>query len=230
MNKQQLILDGKLYKRLQSSVKRKLGEDAEGLTIPQIRSYCLGNIEAINQNDYQWLVENLFQAVLTGTLETQVNEEVGLVPVENDSSFVPIKVPGKVPIKDEESGLSVIKPESQSNQLATKEEPQSLTVQIQESISLETSTQALTEELINYEVEETISSVQDLRDKLAAIRSFKEEAVTGVLNEHLSIKTQTLSKVRSMLSQTSDSKEVRNSTHTEVFLGKLKQAQEKLKS
>lgn len=225
MSKQSLVFDTKLFKKMQSTVNRRLVGTSFSIQLPTIREYCAENAQFLADKDYNFIIEKLIQIAKSGE-GSNASSQLAIV---NDDSTQENSLLYSSTIKDEwidaeKPGLVPVQP-TQSSDLAVKQEMSAtqLSNQVSDTVSLDFSTQAISQDIVEHEVQDIVTCAEDLRGKLAALREFESAVVGDVLEEHKQERLQKRQSVKSALEVNQGVKTISKGIYSENFTQRLNQ-------
>lgn len=225
MAKQSLMFDTKLFKKMQSTINRRLSDTPYSIQLSIIREYCVDNAQFLADKDYNFIIDELIQIAKTG----QTITGDGQLTVQSENSATENSLLYSNTIKDEwkdaeKPGLVPVKPKQETG-LAVQDNVSGspLSTQVEEAVSIDFSTQAIAKDIVEHEVQDIVTGAEDLRGKLAALREFESAVVGDVLQEHKQERLQQRQSVKSTLEVNQGVKSVSKGVYSENFMQRLNQ-------
>lgn len=223
MPKQSLVFDTKLFKKMQSTVTRRLVGTGYSIQLPTIREYCVSNAQFLADKDYNFIIDqlvslaksgekNLEGSELTVSSATSVQQNSLLYSNTIKDEWLDAEKPVLVPVQSNNSSSLALQSETAVTELST---------QLSDTVSLDFSTQAITQDIVEHEVQDIVTGAEDLRGKLAALREFESAVVGDVLEEHKQDRIQKRQSVKSALEINQGVKTINKGVYSENFTKRL---------
>lgn len=224
MGKQTIILDTKLFKRIQSQVNRRLSESSTSISLGSVREFIVQNHTDMYESDIPGIVDELVDICLGAQSKAMsLYQPEELATEQNDSQTSSLSLPTANSVPSTASGSMVptqysMPQQSQLNTVSSIDHTQ-ICLAVQEQFANESQQMQL--ELIKYAEEQAFSSLLQLRQGLAELRKFRTDVLRKLIADHNQASNDELHQLRSALQLGQSARQTQAVEETNAFLASL---------
>lgn len=213
------IINGDLFKNIQSAVKRKTGVN---VPTQEIREFVLDNQEEMNSNGGKsWVVRHF-----TDQIHSQKNS---ITPVQQSTSpiYIPNIYSSGVDTQESVDQVDAIvpaQPNHPSNlSIPANSLPSEIIQEVQQRFS---HSQEIQSEIVNYLQEQQFTSALELRKKLGELASVESKILSKILSDYRNQHESNLSQLRDTLNQSKIQASSNAQNFTQTFQSRIREMKE----